>query len=578
MARLVKPSYNDRVARFATEFIVRLAANGGATRPRDVAQPETASHTAFPEVRPAKIVAWSIAFWFFGCSGSGPGPGTVVRDAGPDGSMISPASSCTRTCDAHEVCSRGRCTSNACADAELDIKSVVGCLFYAVEAENVDSDSDRAASVLITNPGNDTAKVVLQFPVRSDKGEREWLVLSGTSIPRVSSRRLSLSGRAVRETGVFPTAGVRVSSDRPVTVALVQSDDRNPGEVASSGGTQLWPFQSIGPHYRVMTYPQRETLGVGATSGSRGGAGRLVVVATEAQTHVTVTPADGATAVSTGLTTLGGEIVLDDGDVLHIRSDGDGADLSGSEIRADRPIAVFSGNVTTTYGATAAGINSPDMTIEQMPPIRAWSTTYVAAALPPQADTCDPLLGTAGASIWRIVAAEDGTRVDFTGPSGVVGLPASTIMLDAGAVWPMVVSGGSFTVKANKPVLATQGIDCEPTLSLGVSADALLEDLLFATLANFEHVAAVVRPEGDEVTLDGSPLGDSLFRPAGNGFEVASVPLPRCPGAEGACTHRLQGKFGVSLRGMDVLASWALTFPAWATCADPSDGACLIVD
>jgi hypothetical protein len=546
---------------------VRLDANCGATPSRDVAQPEAPSHTA--------LIALSI-FVISGCSGSGPGTVVPIPDAGSDGNTMSPASSCKKPCHPPAVCSRGRCTSGACAEAETDFYSVVGCQFYAFEAENVDSDADRTSSVLITNPGNDTANVVLQFPVRSDQGITTWLDLSGTPIPRLSSRRLSLSGRAVRETGLFETAGVRVVSDRPVTVALVESDDRNPGEVASSGGTQLWPFQAIGPHYRVMTYPQRETLGVGATLGSRGGAGRLVVVATEAGTHVTVTLVDGATAVSTGLTTLGGQIVLDDGDVLHIRSDADGADLSGSEIRADRPVAVFSGNVSTTYGATAAGINSPDMTIEQMPPIRAWSTTYVAAALPPQANTCDPVLGRAGASVWRVMAAEAGTRVEFTGPSGIVGLPASAITMDAGEVWPMVVSGGSFIIKANKPVLATQGIDCEPTLSLAISADRFLKDVVFATLPNFDQVAAVVRSSAaDHITLDGSLLDDNLFQPAGNELEVAVVPLPSCPGAEGACTHRLQGKFGVSLRGMDVLGSWALTVPAWARCADLTDGACV---
>jgi hypothetical protein len=521
----------------------------------------------------ARLAVCLAASSILGCSGSGPGPGVVPQDAGPDSGMIAP-STCDGPCTAPNVCSRGRCTSKLCAEAETDLNSLVGCRFYAFEAENVATDADQLSSVLVTNPGNDTATVVLQFPIRSAEGATTWLDLSGTAVPRVSSRRLSLSGLAVNEAGLSPLAAVRVSSDRPITAALVESDDRNAGEVSSSGGTLLWPFQSIGKHYRVMTYPQQETLAVGTTTGSRGGAGRLVVVGTERDTHVTVAFAGGATAVETGLTTLG-DIVLGDGDVLHIRSNAEGADLSGSEIRANGRVAVFSGNVTTTYGMTASGINSPDMTIEQMPPIRAWSTTYVAAALPPQANTCDPVLGAAGASMWRILAAEDDTRVDFTAPSGVAGLPSSTITMNAGEVRTMVVSGGSFTVQAKKPVLVTQGMDCEPTLSLAISRDQLLKDLRFATLPNFDQVAAVLRKAGENVMLDGWVLDDSLFGPAGNEYEVALVPLPSCPGAEGACTHRLQGNFGVSLRGMDVLGSWAFTVPAWSGCADPSDGSCL---
>jgi hypothetical protein len=489
-------------------------------------------------------------------------------DAGWDAGAPVP-DPCGNQCDG-SVCSLKRCMPAPCAAAEANHTSLVGCTFYAYEAENVTSDADRTSSVLVTNPGNDTATVVLEVPVRSASGALDWLVLTGTPIGRVSSRRLSLSGRAVGGAGMFPSAGFRVSSDRPVTVALVESDDRTQGEVSSSGGTMLWPLQSIGRHYRVMTYPQQETQAIGATPGSHGGAGRLAVVATQPGTHVTVALSGQAIAVSTGLTTLGGPIVLDDGDVLQILSDAEGGDLSGTEIEADGRVAVFSGNVSTTYGTTASGINSPDMTLEQMPPIRAWSTTYVAAEVPPQANTCDSVLGASGASVWRIVATETDTRVNFTAPSGVTGLPSSTITMAPGDVRMMVVAGGSFTIKATKPVLVTQGIDCEPTLSLAISS-TFLRDYRFATLPHFDQVAAVVRRGTDDVALDGVVLDRSLFRSAGEEYEVALLPLPKCPAAEGACTHRLQGNFGLTLRGMDVFGSWAFTVPTASRCIDPID-------
>jgi hypothetical protein len=527
----------------------------GATRRPGVAQPGT--------VFAALLVG-------IGCSGSA---AMAPQDAGSETGSIAP-DPCEGRCRAPNVCSLKRCVSSACADAEGDHTSTVGCTFYAYEAENVASDADRTSSVLVTNSGNDTATVVLEVPVRSPNGALEWLVLSGTPIDRVSSRRLTLSGLAVRGAGMFPAAGIRVSSDRPVTVALVESDDRTQGEVSSSGGTMVWPLQSIGKHYRVMTYPQQETQSVGATAGSYGGAGRLAVVATEPGTRVTVALSAHAMAVATGLTTLGGPIVLDEGDVLQILSDAEGGDLSGTEIEADGRVAVFSGNISTSYGTTAAGINSPDMVHEQMPPMRAWSTTYIAAEVPPQANTCDSVLGASGASVWRIVAGEPETRVNFMAPSGVTGLPSSTITMEPGDVRTMVVAGGSFTIKANKPVLVTQGIDCEPTLSLGISSN-FLRDYRFATLPNFDQVVAVVRKLGENVALDGVVLDRSLFRPAGEEFEVALLPLPRCPAAEGTCTHRLSGRFGVTLRGMDVLGSWALTVPTSMGCADPLDQTCI---
>ena len=128
--------------------------------------------------------------------------------------------------------------------------------------------------------------------------------------------------------------------------------------------------------------------------------------------------------------------MLGDGDVFQASSAGDTDDLSGSEIWADLPVAVFSGNVSTAYGVVgASGINSPDMAHEQIPPVGSWSYKYVAASLPPQANTCDTLLGTPGASVWRMVASADGiTTVDFSGGPGVVGLP--TQKSPGNAAWP----------------------------------------------------------------------------------------------------------------------------------------------
>ena len=230
--------------------------------------------------------------------------------------------------------------------------------------------------------------------------------------------------------------------------------------------------------------------------------------------------------------------------------------------------------MTTTYGRTATGINSPDMAHEQMPHVGVWSSQYVAAALPPQATICDSLLGHAGASVWRILASEDGTHVTFLAPPGVMGLP-SELTLAAGEVGELVVSGGSFTIAATRPVLVTQGIDCEPSLSLAVSTDRLLDDLWFAVLPSFDQVATVVRRDQSRITLDGVPIDEGAFERAGGSFWVAQVALPPCSTEAKVCTHHLQGGFGMTLRGMDVVASYALTAPTLIGCVDLSVSTCL---
>ncbi len=530
----------------------------------DVAQPEGAS----PRMWAARLlgaVVLSASTVALACSASG----AVVADAGMDAAETGPT--CESACDGGEVCSLNRCTSRECATVEGEHTSVRGCLFYTAQVENVESDAERAESLLVTNPSDDTAKVVLQLAQRAPDGHTDWFTLSGANVARASSSRFTVSGVAVKDAGLFQAAGVRLRSDRPVTVVSVASDDRVQGEVSSSGGTVVWPVQSLGGRYRVMTYPQLGTPAVTAVEGGRGGAGRITVVAT-GDTKLTVMASMSALVLATGgqPSVAGDPIPMRDGDVLQILSDGDGTDLSGTEIVADAPVAVFSGNLTTSYGRMAPGINSPDMAYEQMPPLEAWSKRYVAAALPPQADTCDSVLGGAGASLWRIVAAQPDTVVNFSAPAGLQGVPG-TIKMDVGDAREFVVSGGSFSLSATKPVLVTQGIDCEPSLSLAISADEFLDDLWFATLPNFDQVAAVARISGQSVALDDVVLDPSLFRSAGGELEVALIPIPPCPNAALVCTHRLRGKFGMTLRGMDVYGSWALTVPAWQRCTTNPD-------
>jgi len=504
------------------------------------------------------------------CSGQPICEGMMVRACGPGGVAGATIDDCSRD----GACSFGRCMSAACAAAERDGTSHVGCLFYTVQVHNVASDEGADTSFLVANPGTDSATIKLEQPA----ADGTWSVFQQATVAGGGAARLSASGFQDLQSGVHLGSGLRLESSRPVTVAQITSDDA--GEDAlSSAGTTLLPVRVLGTHYLVMAYQQFQTAAIASTMGSDGGAGRILIVGTQEQTHVTFTPSSSARALDTG-STMAAEpgdpltFVLGDGDVFQAWTDGDREDLSGSEIVASRPVAVFSGNISTTYGKTAPGIHSPDMAHEQIPPVARWSLKYVAASLPPQAGTCDTLLGQTGSTLWRLLAAHDGTRVDFEGPPGGGQLP-STLTLAAGEVHE-IVAIGDFVVTASEPLLLTQGMDCEPTLSLAISGDKLLDDVWFSVLPSFDQVVAIARKAGTPVMLDDRPVDDALFTPAGGGFEVARVALPICAPSAGVCAHHLDGQVGMTLRGMDVLASYALTAPAWSGCIDQQDLTCVM--
>jgi len=488
-------------------------------------------------------------------------------------------------CAPDDACSIGRCVSAACERAEDDHATFVGCTFYTFDLDNVTSDDTIPTSVLVTNPGQTPATVVLER--RDPTASAAAALWTGTEtmvVPPMRSVRFRLADDHVEGGGLAPRGAYRLTSDLPVTAAHVQSDDSTAEGSRSSGGTLLLPAHVLGSRYRALTYGQVATPELQDTPGSRGGAGQLVVVGTADATHVTIAPSATANLGPGGGVPPPGpdgtlHLTLDDGDLFTLYSNRDGADLSGTEVSADRPIAVFSGNISTTYGITATGVSSPDLAHEQLLPVSAWGSSFVAAQLEPQAGVCDPLLPQAGssgpsganASIWTIVADRPNTQVRFSSASGAVIAPDRT--LGAGEAFHISVAG-SFVVSGSFPIQVMQGIDCEPSLSSAIPTSTLLSDLYFAVLPSFATEAAIVRAVGDPLYIDGVRVPmDATVEPAGNGFEVVHLPIDACAPADDVCTHHLEGKFGFTLRGMDVLASWALTAPTW--CVDSPTTNCI---
>jgi hypothetical protein len=506
-----------------------------------------------------------------GCMGARVCEGRVVRACtdGHVGERI-------EDCGSDGLCSLDRCTSPACASVESAKNGFAGCVFYTVEVDNVASDVHAATSFLVTNPGGETANVKLERYM----GTTMWTPAGTATIAAGAAARLPIADLQIDESGGPQKGGLRLTASQPVTVAQIQSDDGN-HVASSSGGTMLLPLQVLGRRHLVMAYPQKETAAVAAVMpDSPGGAGRLLVVGTKAGTEVILRVSAHASAVVTGSfpTLAAGEeypsFFLDEGEVFQVWSGGDDQDLSGTEIKTTQPVAVFSGNITTTYGRMGIDVQSPDMVHEQMPPTAHWSYKYVAAALPPQANTCDTLLGGSGGSLWRIMSANDDTKVEFISPDPSRPVHADTTIMKAGDVIELTADV-DFVVKSLSPLLMTQGIDCEPSLSLAISADNLMEDqdVTFSVLPVFDQMVAIARLRNEPVWLDGEPVENHApFVPAGGDYEVARVLLePPCPPSKLVCTHRLQGRFGMTLRGMDVLASYALTAPSWKGCVDPSD-------
>jgi len=514
--------------------------------------------------------------------------GTAVRacvDVPPgDGGVARQPGDVLELCDS--ACSLGRCTTTACAGAEGQ-DGLRGCRFYGVQVDNIDEDDSRNLMLLLSN----ATSMEVNARVEARDADGTWDTLMTAVIAPAAGTRIELN-RPVRDVGLTAAGAYRVETDGPVLAVQIVSDDAE-RKARSSGGTVLRPAQALGARYLALTYAGENSATVAATPGSRGGAGEITIVATTDDTVVQLELSAAAAVVAGGGVldpppALYESPPMNEGDVLQVFSTAPEGDLTGTVVTSQMPIAVFSGNVFTTYGYDLSGSNGGDLATEQLPPTASWGVEYVGARLSPQAG-CDPFFGT-GVGLWRVIAAEDDTRVTISPAVGVSvdgpNLPTDLkFTLNAAGVQSFWTRGdlkpptpADFVATATGPILLAQWLDCEPGLSWGVDGRLSGGDFNFNLPPGFDPEVIVVRQAGQGITLDGRPLADARFQFASPAqrYEVArlgAADLGPCDDALDRCEHHLVGAaFGVTWRGMDVVCSFAVTAPPAATCALPTAG------
>ncbi|HEV7765256.1 MAG TPA: hypothetical protein VGQ76_09660 [Thermoanaerobaculia bacterium] len=177
--------------------------------------------------------------------------------------------------------------------------------------------------------------------------------------------------------------GVHVTSLAPITLhgSLYRSQ--------SADAFMALPVDAIGTDYVLMSWGPG--LGVGS---------ELVVVATENDTTVTITPTINAASRTAGVPF---QLVLQQGQTYFLAPAGGDGDLTGSTIVSDKPISVFGGH--SCGEVPTADTDFCDSLIEQMFPTSAWGQTFMTM----------PLATRTGGEIVRVLASQSGTEVTYNG-------------------------------------------------------------------------------------------------------------------------------------------------------------------
>lgn len=346
---------------------------------------------------------------------------------------------------------------------------------------------------------------------------------------------------------------IHVTALSPVSVHVISENS------LSADGYLALPTAGLGKTYYVMSY---------ASTGLTGS--EFAVAATQNNTTVTITPAAAGASKPAGVAFT---VVLNIGETYQL-SNPASADMTGTLVAADKPIAVFSGHRCSDM---PSGTGYCDYLVEQLPDVSIWGKTFHTS----------PFNGRARYTV-RVIASQNGTAIT-TVPSGLI-----TATLNAGQFVDVVMTGSGEFI-SNNPVLMAQFIrgfaddtsaKGDPSMVLVTPAEMGMADVTFGvhglagTTGAFMNI--VTETTGlASLMLDNVAVNSALFTPIGNNsiYSVGTIPVV-------AGAHSLLGTVPFSALVYDYGTSWNalsyaypvstnLSLPVATSVANPPSSSCI---
>ncbi len=440
--------------------------------------------------------------------------------------------------------------SLSCDDV-ANVPSNLGCTFWAVDLPNDERGTgmsppaaDQPFAVVVANVSA-TGDAHVEIRMGADDGDP----VAEATIAPTDTYTFEL-GTANIDAMASTSNGVAFRIDSDVPVAAYQfNPSGNTVEVYSNDASLLLPEQTLGQDYTAAT-ADAILLGTNGADPNPVNAGAYVsIVAIADDTHVDIAPTAGIVAEAFD------DVVLDRGQVATLLSDALGAEagnLSGTRVHADKPIAVFAGNVATAIPADTE-VCCADHLEHQLLPDTAWGNAY-AVAPPPL-----PTGGGAARAHYAIIAGTRDSELVWC-PERPDGAPSQ---LDAGEHWSFDTDQ-PFTVRSTDTEAAFS--ITQFTLSNTELGDSGLGDpamIVLPPTGQHERRSVFVVPEGyaaswatlvlrdaNGLRVDGEVIDEDelheLGTLRGEQHYWLHVPLP-------AGTHTLESEspVGVTVIGVD---------------------------
>jgi len=281
----------------------------------------------------------------------------------------------------------------------------------------------------------------------------------------------------------------------------------------SNDASLLLPATALTGNYTGLSWPS-----------STNRAGFLAVTATQDDTDVELLAQRGVFVAGGGIDAMGkGKVKLARGDVLEVVTAHDGpartfgSDLSGTIVRASRPVQVIGGHSCANVPDATTGYC--DHLEQALFPVEVLGMDYLV--------TVPAAAGGDSPHVVRIAAIHPNTRVTFDPP-----LAPETVLGPDDA--PMQMGGvtSDVRIRGDKAILVAQYMQGstsvpsgsgDPSMSLAVPTAQFRTNYIFLASSTYDsNFVNVVAPSSVDITLDGQPLPKSEFQAIGSsGFSVA---------------------------------------------------------
>jgi hypothetical protein len=496
----------------------------------------------------------------------------------------------------------GPAIPTSCEEAAEEHGSV-GCEFFAVDLANFGSINGMPFSVIVSNPQASGVANIRIEDMRGDGGALR--IVPGLEValeagqlqvfnvtcnasggcPVIDTGMNPLAERVhIDETGRKDLSAFRVVSDVPIAAYQWNTFGET---MDSSDASLLLPVTALAEEYLGATWWSGHETDTDIVPPDTNGydRGELTIVAVADGTEVIFTPkvavdpaADGSIpAMSAGVESA--PIAMNAFDVVQISPAEMDADLSGTHIGANQPIAVFGTH-------PCANVPSPewyacDHIEEQILPLRAWGTDAVLARYAARVDVS----AEQDQPVWRIVAGTSNMTVTFDPPVDVVGssfhfstqgqvlefmspldhyavgtLDAPPDPEEPGApFFAYQMMTGRFWVHEQSGMPAMTEYDWgDPSMVLAPPAGQYLNRYVFTTDDMFDfaydHII-VVRQAGYPVTLDclGELPNDAFTAVGASEWEVGHFDIDNPDGASG-CTDGAHDIYSEASFGLTVVS------------------------